>query len=96
MRLKPLPGYALVEIYEGKVAVTAQKYDTKTRGVCRDWLAPMGPQDPVDTARYNTIYASLTGKLVFWQDYKEGSTIESDGKKYTFVKIEDLMGYEDV
>lgn len=85
--LHPLPGRILVEIREkySHTATLDQKYDTKTSGICLSELETDG------ITRYE-----LEGKLVFWQEYKEGAIIERDSKKYAFIKIEDLDGYEDV
>jgi co-chaperonin GroES (HSP10) len=98
LALEPLPGRVLVEIREkySHVATTEQKYDTKTSGICIDWFAPMGHKDEESIAVLNTVYEHLPGKLVFWQEYREGAIIERDGKKYAFIKIEDLDGWEDV
>lgn len=97
LALKPLPGRVLVEIREkyAHVATTEQKYDTKTSGICVDiyfdnhlgeWT-----MDDIECS-----YLRVMGKLVFWEQYKDGAIIERDGKKYAFIKIEDLDGYEDV
>lgn len=85
--LKPLPGRVLVEIREkySHVATTEQKYDTKTSGIC----VAVGPPD-------HSYEKFIKNRLVFWEEYKDGATIERDGKKYAFIKIEDLDGYEDV
>jgi co-chaperonin GroES (HSP10) len=96
--LKPLPGRVLVELrdkYE-HVAVTEEKYQTLTSGVCIDWFAPTGHKDPETIAVLDTIYNHLPGKLLFWESYREGETITRDGKKYAFIKLEDIAGYEDV
>lgn len=72
------------------VATTEQKYDTKTSGVCLKYAA----EKPIP--QKNGVYDYLLGKLVFWEEYKNSAIIERDGKKYAFIKIEDLDGYEDV
>lgn len=97
--LKPLPGRILVELREKyqHVATADQKYDTKTSGICIEAAAVIGHPYPAMLASdVETCYVSLKGKLVFWEEYKDGAVIERDGKKYAFVKIEDLDGYEDV
>jgi hypothetical protein len=94
--LTPLPGRVLVEIKEKyAVAQQDQKYDTKTSGVCIGVLFDNHAQE-WNMADVDECYLKLKGKLVFWQEYKEGSIIERDGKKYAFIKIEDLDGYENV
>jgi co-chaperonin GroES (HSP10) len=91
LALKPLPGRILVELVDKytHVATTEQKYDTNTAGICIK-VHTLG------TESYEDRYFEIPGKLVFFEEYKAHATIERDGKKYAFVKIEDLDGYEDV
>jgi hypothetical protein len=91
--LKPLPGRILVELREkyAHVATTEQKYDTKTSGICIDYFLPDNASDDLKHLFNDTVLM----KLVFWEEYKDGAIIERDGKKYAFIKIEDLDGYED-
>lgn len=102
LALKPLPGRCLVEIREkySHVATTEQKYDTKTSGICVNAKSMNIEWLKLDPALARTLMEglleNLQGKLVFWEEYKEGQIIERDGKKYAFIKIEDLDGYEDV
>lgn len=95
MNLKPLPGHVLVELREKyeHVAVTEQKYDTKTSGIC----VAVGyvPREIANDVVELEPYLPIPGKRVFWEEYKDGAVIERDGKKYAFIKIEDLDGYED-
>lgn len=95
LSLKPLPGRVLVEIREKyqNVATPDQKYDTKTSGICINVGYPYGNTTRMES---EIQYVSLVDKLVFWEEYKDGAIIERDGKKYAFIKIEDLDGYEDV
>lgn len=89
LALKPLPGRVLVEIREkySHVATTEQKYDTKNSGtVLAVWAKDMDVSNKIN---------GYTDKVVFWDSYKNSEPIERDGKKYAFVKIEDLDGYED-
>lgn len=34
------------------------------------------------------------GKRVFWEEFQASGIIEQDGKKYSFIKTEDVRGYE--
>ncbi len=86
MSLKPLPGRILVEIPDTVIASIEGKYDAKTYGICRDLSEEFDDEE----------YGEIVGKTVFWDTYKETALIERDGKRYTFLKIEDLAGYEDV
>lgn len=102
LSLKPLPGRVLVEIREKyqNVATPDQKYDTKTSGVLLDFLLDNRAwaihKADFDLGALREFYSGKIGKLVFWEEYKDGAIIERDGKKYAFIKIEDLDGYEDV
>lgn len=105
LALKPSPGRALVELREKyeHVATTDQKYDTKTSGILlnflidnRSWAKDAEGSEIYDVKELNRFYSNLIGNLVFWEEYKDGVVIERDGKKYAFIKIEDLDGYEDV
>lgn len=101
LALKPLPGRILVELREKYeyVATTEQKYDTKTSGICVDFMIDnrtwVVHETDFDLGALRKFYTALKGKLVFWEEYKDGAVIERDGKKYAFIKIEDLDGYED-
>lgn len=83
--LYALPGYALVELSAKYAHIEAptKAYESKTSGILIDL-------EPTENG-YDTIF----GKLVFWETYKEGAPITRNGKEYTFIKIEDLQGYED-
>lgn len=95
--LKPLPGRVLVEIREqyNHVAVTQQKYDTRTSGVVVEMAYLWKKDDPLTQDEIQIFYPK-PGQLVFWEEYKDGAVIERNGKKYAFIKIDDLDGYEDV
>jgi co-chaperonin GroES (HSP10) len=83
--LYALPGYALVELsakYDHIEAPT-KAYESKTSGI----LIDLEPKEDG--------YELLFGRRVFWETYKEGAPIIRNGKEYTFIKIEDLMGVED-
>lgn len=97
MNLKPLPGRILVELREKyqHVATAEQKYDTKTSGICLEYSYKVGDNERLAANDIRTLYTRIKGKLVFWEEYKDGAVIERDGKKYAFIKIEDLDGYED-
>lgn len=94
MNLMPLPGRVLVELREKytHVATTEQKYDTKTSGIC---IGVNAPANWNKDKRLDYPH-SMINLVVFWEEYKNSEPIERDGKKYAFVKIEDLDGYEDV
>src|SRR5882762_2215074 len=93
MTLQPLPGRVLVELREeyAHVAVTENKHDTKTSGICVSYNIP----GPFSIEAADHWYKHVLNSVVFWDEYKQGKTIERDGKKYAFIRIEDVDGYEE-
>lgn len=76
------------------MATTEKKYDTKTSGIC---LKASFNTTQMHLSQHETaINYPLVKSVVFWEEYKESGIIQRDGKKYVFVNIEDLDGYEDV
>jgi hypothetical protein len=62
------------------------KYSTRTSGICVK-LPFTGVEAAVN---------DLTGKRVYFEEYKEGARIKRDGELFCFIKISDIRGYEDV
>lgn len=86
MNLHPLPGYVLVELPPSRykhVAAPTKAYESKTSGV----VIAIGEEYPDDH--------ELIGKQVFWQEFKEGSSIPIGDKTYAFVPMDELQGYAD-
>ena len=82
MKLIPSKKSALVELiekYEG-VATLQEKYNTQVKGVC------LSVGDPE--------YKEYVGNILRWNEFREGDEIDLDGKKYCFVLLEDVLGYE--
>ncbi len=85
LSLKPLGARVLVELAEQyeHLATTEGKYDTKTSGICvaigEDWAE----------------WKKLIGQRIFWKAYDEGEHIKRNGKKYAFIKMEAIDGFED-
>jgi hypothetical protein len=75
--LTPLNGYVLVEL--------GSKY--------KHISAPAKIYDAKSNGIVIKGDKELIGKRVYWQDYKEGSTLTEDNREYTFVKLEDLQGW---
>ena len=69
----------LINKYEG-VATLEGKYNDRISGRC----ISVGNED----------YNHLIGKQIFWEEFKAGEIIERDGKKYCFMLLEDIRGYE--
>ncbi len=88
MSLEPMSGYVLVEL-NGKyknVSASSKVYESATEGIARA-IAVEG------SLTRNLL--ELVDKRVFWSDMMAGAPIVRDGKKYVFVRIERLEGFED-
>lgn len=85
LSLKPLGARVLVELAEQyeHLATTEGKYDTKTSGIC----VAVGADDWPE-------WQQLVGQRIFWKAYDEGEHIKRDGKKYAFIKMEAIDGWE--
>lgn len=81
INLEPIGDTALVEVSPSyKYAVTPdQRYSSATSGK----VISVGNDD----------YDMLVGKLAYWEEYKDGTRTELNGKKYAFIKLEDIRGY---
>lgn len=82
MNITPINGCVLVKLtnsYE-YVAAPDKKYDTKTSGVV---IAVDSDLDGVE---------GIAGSKVYFEEYKDGTTIEEDGEKYALIKFEDIRG----
>lgn len=102
--LYPLNDCVLVELQQSRKNFTTKegKYDTRTEGIV---LAL-----PVKKATYTITTGNMTGgtlnegfkwpddllgKRVHFEEFKEGARIKRNGKIYSFIKLEDIRGYED-
>lgn len=95
--LIPLNDCVLVELEQKhrNVSTSESKYDSRTQGIVvglPEWLTKN--HDKLEPL--NLLVAQSIGKRVFWEDFKEGARIPRNGKLYSFIKIEDLRGYENV
>lgn len=63
------------------VQITEKKFDTRNKGMVK----------AVD----NKDHEYLLDKLVYFMSYKDDAAIERDGKKLTFIKYNDVFGYDD-
>jgi co-chaperonin GroES (HSP10) len=84
MALVAATGYVLVELKsKNTYAVTPDKmYDNKTEGIIREF-------DNV----FGKVKSKLCDKRVWFDAYND-IRIEQDGKEYTFIKIEDIRGFD--
>jgi hypothetical protein len=83
--LYPLNDCVLVELKQSSknFSVKEGKYDTRTEGIV------IGIPD------INNPISKLLNKRVHFEEFKEGARIKRGGKIYSFIKIEDIRGYED-
>lgn len=90
-QLHPLNDCVLVELKQSSKNFTTKegKYDTRTEGIVISVpkTSPKG-YDLDDITK-------LVGKRVHFEEFKEGARIKRDGRIYSFIKIEDIRGYED-
>lgn len=99
-QLIPINDCVLVELQQSynNLKIKEGKYDTRTEGIVvkipredkafRDLLRSEGKVIPSNEW--------LMGKRVHFEEFKEGARIKRDGKVYSFIKIEDIRGYESV
>lgn len=93
MEITPINGCVLVKLtsaYE-HVITPDKKYDTKTSGIV------VAPSEEVIGTKQGvpwTQKSSLLGKKVFFEEYKDGTTVDIDGEKHAFIKLEDIRGYQ--
>jgi co-chaperonin GroES (HSP10) len=102
--LYPLNDCVLVELKQSHKNFTTKegKYQTRTEGiVVAIPLATDMADSKEDIAafeKYNTqlaIAKKLVGKRVHFEEFKEGARIKRDGKIYSFIKLEDIRGWEE-
>lgn len=68
------------------IAVATGKYDTHTTGTVVEVAA--------DT-EHQGLGEKVTGKLIYFSEFKEGTKFVREGVEYAFVKLDDVEGYED-
>lgn len=100
-KLIPLNDCVLVELQQStkNFNVKESKYQTRTEGI----VVAVPPVWFKNDIYYNEesqikaigiTLAELVGKRVHFEEFKEGARIKRDGKIYSFIKIEDIRGYE--
>lgn len=86
-QLHPLNDCVLVELKQSSknFNIKEGKYDSRTEGIV---IA-------IDETAAQPIFVNeLVGKRVHFEEFKEGARIKRDDKIYSFIKIEDIRGYE--
>jgi co-chaperonin GroES (HSP10) len=94
--LTPLNDCVLVELQQSHKNFTTKegKYDSRTEGIVV----------ATPTSKANVFYKGkpmntegidfLLDKRIHFEEFKEGARIKRNGKIYSFIKIEDIRGYE--
>ena len=93
MALHSFPGYALVKLDRGKyrnVVAQVKVYESPTSGT----LIELPPFDEEDE-QYLRLYSHTIGKTVYWQELNAVSPLTIDNEQFAYVKLSDLMGYDD-
>lgn len=100
--LYPLKDCVLVELQQSRknVSIKEGKYDSRTEGIVIRIPETKSTGTMTSTVSYPTTVPAITmkdliGKRVFFEDFKEGSRIKRNDKIYSFIKIDDIRGYED-
>lgn len=85
--LHPVNDCVLVELKQSydNVSIKEKKYDSRTEGIV-----------VAIPKRMTDLTAQLMGTRVHFEEFKEGARIKREGKVYSFIKIEDIRGYENV
>lgn len=108
--LHPLNDCVLVELKQSRKNVNTKegKYDTRTEGIVVAVPEATPLQGSSIAIKFQTTnefpepkkglgviaLSFLVGKIVHFEEFKEGSRIKRDGKMYSFIKIDDIRGYE--
>jgi co-chaperonin GroES (HSP10) len=98
--LYPLNDCVLVELQQSRKNFSTKegKYDTRTEGIIIAVPEPKGIYFISDDCQKNSWpieqVEKLMGKRVHFEEFKEGARIKRNGKIYSFIKIEDIRGYE--
>lgn len=93
LSIRPLPGFALIELEKkyGGLSVDKEKFGTNSSGILRNMTAVS-----MDSNVFDFIIAEAQGKTVYFTPYEDGDVVEHEGKNYVFVKIEHLRGVKNV
>jgi co-chaperonin GroES (HSP10) len=93
--LIPLNDCVLVELKQSHKNFTTKegKYDSRTEGIVVA-LAPYKDPQLVNVTMELKVQ-DLMGKRVHFEEFKEGARIKRDGKIYSFIKLEDIRGWEE-
>lgn len=93
MKLKPLPGYALVKIeekYSSGLSSERQKYEQRSCGTLISFKS--GEDTPV-TSIYQ--YDTAVDKTVYFEPFNDGEPVRLDSEEYVFLPLNQLRGVKD-
>lgn len=97
-QLHPLNDCVLVELEQKHKQFNTRegKYDSRTEGIVIQIPNSISNKFRKDTDLIMEDLLFLQGKRVHFEEFKEGSRIERGGKLYSFIRIEDIRGWEEV
>ena len=82
--VKAINGCVLVELSDeyANVATPERQYQTKTSGKVISWADDL----PVD------MFPTFKGMTAYFEEYKDGTKVNLDGKECAFIKYRDIRG----
>lgn len=91
LALTPINDCVLVLL--DRPAIKEGKYSSRTSGI----VTAISNHSHLSKVNYSTASDEwMLNKRVYFEEYKEGGRVKKDGKEYSFIKLEDIRGYEDV
>jgi hypothetical protein len=98
MALYTLPGYALVKLSAtGKyknIAATQKVYEAASSGTLLKFV-PAGDAFYEFVPAGDAFYEIALGKTVYWEELNAKPPIDYQGGLFCYVKLTDLMGFEE-
>lgn len=94
-QLHPLNDCVLVELQQSHKNFTTKetKYESRTEGIVIK--APDAKFLEPTYEKLGIAPRQIEGKRIHFEEFKEGARIKRGTKIYSFIKIEDIRGYED-
>lgn len=96
--LKPLPGFALIELpakYESGLQTEKEKYATHSEGILRQAVYVIGENDRMTPEDYEESYGKSKDKTVYFANFADGEIIKHENKEYVFVPVKELRGVKE-
>lgn len=94
--LYPINDCVLVELKQSTKHFTTKegKYDSRTEGIVVAFPGYLSVHLTENIGWDLKELKDLMGKRIHFEEFKEGARIKRAGKIYSFIKIEDIRGYE--